>query len=100
MLCGPVAMFLKVTTMVSPSTALSVGPSRPAEEGHAEVYWESTTLSDVIVSLLGLLLGCFDMRDSQQNQDRQETPSSSPGMEPHIGDQSSRGSRSALQNNL
>jgi len=53
--------------------------------------------SDVIVSLLGLLLGCFDMRDSQQNQNRQETPSSSPGMEPHIGDQSSRGNRSALQ---
>lgn len=32
MLCGPVAMFLKVTTIVSPSSALSVGPSRPAEE--------------------------------------------------------------------
>lgn len=31
MLCGPVAMFLKVTTIVSPSSALSVGPRSPAD---------------------------------------------------------------------
>ena len=38
MLRDMVAMFLKVTTIVSPSSALSVGPSRPAgEKKHAHV---------------------------------------------------------------
>ena len=53
--------------------------------------------SDVIVSLLRLRLVCFDIVDSQKNQDGQETMGSSPGTEPHIWDQSYRWDGSVLQ---
>lgn len=49
--------------------------------------------SNVVVPLLGLVLLSFDMKDSQKNQDGQESAAgvrSRPDAEPHVWDKSSR----------
>lgn len=56
------------------------------------VYFNS---GDVVVSLLGLMPVRFDRKDSQK--EKQEMPSSNPGTEPHIWDQSSGWDESVLQ---
>lgn len=54
MLSGLVAMFRKVTTIVSPPCALSVGPRSPAKEGTHTYYVLGHTVSAFFLSVISV----------------------------------------------